>query len=311
MKLHKKLLFIVLAFSTVLTSCTKSADPIDPNEQFPPVIDPPVIVPPVVTPPAVNFAENSSMYLGNPSNATDNINTPNNYLFDEGYYAVSYSENRGIANWVSWHVQASDNGSAPRQDDFRANPRMPSGWYAPDAFSYTGYGFDRGHLCPSSDRTSTVAANSSTFLMTNIFPQAPNNNQQIWANLETYCRQLVDQGNELFIIAGTYGEGGTGNNGFATTLDNGRITVPATVWKVIVVLPEHDEPNNPDYKDLDRININTRVIAVSMPNENGLGGIWRNFRVTVDQIEAATGYNLLSRLSPDIQDIIESQIDTL
>ncbi|WP_255412675.1 DNA/RNA non-specific endonuclease [Chitinophaga sp. S165] len=38
---------------------------------------------------------------------------------------------------------------------------------------------DRGHNCPSADRTSTTA-NSSTFLMTNMIPQAPQNNQQTW-----------------------------------------------------------------------------------------------------------------------------------
>lgn len=311
MKIHKKLLWVLLAMSTLIVSCSKSADPLEPIDQYPPTPIPiPTPNPPTPNPPTPNpptpsvFAEDSSLFLGNPSNATDNINNYTNFLFDERYYAVSYNRERATANWSSWHVKSSDYGSVSRADDFRANPNMPSGWYAPDYFSYTGSGFDRGHLCPSADRTATVAANSSTFLMTNIIPQAPNNNQAVWANLETYCRTLVNQGNELYIVAGAFGEGGTGNNGYATGINNDSITVPATLWKVIVVIREGTD-------DLNRIDLHTRVIAVMMPNENGLSTNWKNFRVSVDAIEAATGYDFLSRVNSYIQDYLEMQVDDL
>ena len=49
--------------------------------------------------------------------------------------------------------------------------------------SYSGSGFDRGHNCPSADRTGSTADNTATFLMTNMMPQAPTNNQQTWAHL--------------------------------------------------------------------------------------------------------------------------------
>ena len=67
---------------------------------------------------------------------------------------------------------------------------------------YSGSGFDRGHHTPSADRTSSIPDNSATFFMTNMMPQAPNNNQGPWEELETYCRTLVGQGNELYIIMG-------------------------------------------------------------------------------------------------------------
>ena len=44
--------------------------------------------------------------------------------------------------------------------------------------SYSGSGFDRGHNCPSADRTGSVADNTATFLISNMMPQAPRNNQQ-------------------------------------------------------------------------------------------------------------------------------------
>lgn len=83
----------------------------------------------------------------------------------------------GTPNWVAWHLQSEDMGSAPRQDDFRSDNTLPSAWYRVVSTSYSGSGFDRGHNCPSADRTSTIAANSSTFYMTNMIPQAPTLNQ--------------------------------------------------------------------------------------------------------------------------------------
>ena len=160
-------------------------------------------------------------------------------------------------------------------------------------------------MCPSADRTSSIVANSSTFLMTNIIAQAPNNNQQRWAMLEDYCRTLVQAGNELYIICGTYGEGGKGNsNTLTNTLDNGRISVPAKLWKIIVVL--EDGAN-----DLTRVKNTSRVISVMMDNVNTTGTDWKSYRVSVDEIEGQTDYDFLSRVSPTIQSVVEARVDNL
>jgi endonuclease G, mitochondrial len=247
--------------------------------------------------------EEQQLLLGNPSGATADVSNQNNYLMLKPQYALSYSRDRAIPNWVSWHVSKDWLGSADRQDDFRADPNLPQGLYRVTTSAYTNSGFDRGHNTPSADRTNTEYDNSATFLMTNIFPQAPNNNRETWENLERYTRLLVSQGNEVYVVMGSYGVGGIGSNGSANTIDNGRITVPKRVWKVLVVLPEGEN-------DLSRINSNIRVIAVDTPNVNTVNSDWGIYRTTVDAIEAATGYNLLSALSEQLQRALESQVDT-
>lgn len=251
--------------------------------------------------PAVNLPEH--LTLGNPSGATAEASNARNYLLDKPQYALSYHRDRGIPNWVSWHLSAAWLGSAARQDDFRADAALPTGWYQPTASSYQGSGFDRGHHCPSADRTRTVADNSATFLMTNMAPQAPNNNQRTWAALEEYCRTLVSQGNELYIICGSYGTGGTGANGPATSTDQGRVTVPARFWKVVVVLPQGDN-------DAARVSSSTRVIAIDTPNDNSVNSSWGGYRTTVDAIEQATGLDLLSAVSGSVQASLEARPDT-
>lgn len=254
------------------------------------------------TPPPVS----SSVHLtfGNPSGAVASVSFPANYLMEKPQYALSYHRDRGIPNWVSWHLDNSWIGSASRQDDFRNDTSLPSGWYQVGGSSYSGSGFDRGHNCPSADRTKTTADNSSTFLMTNMIPQAPDNNQGPWANMENYLRTLVSSGNELYIIMGQYGVGGTGSNGAANTINGGKVTVPDRVWKVVIVLPSGSN-------DVSRVTTSTRVIAVNMPNDQGIRSqSWGNYRVTVDAIEAAAGINLLSAISDSIEATLESRVDT-
>jgi endonuclease G len=246
--------------------------------------------------------DNSHLAMGNPSAATTITTNYNNYLMQKTQYAMSYNRDRAIPNWVSWYLGNSWLGSAPRQDDFRADATLPAGWYQVGGTSYTGSGFDRGHNCPSADRSSTITDNSATFLMSNMIPQAPNNNQQTWANLEDYSRSLVTAGNEVYVIMGSYGSGGTGSNGYATTISSGKIAVPNRIWKVLVILPNGTN-------DVSRVTTSTRVIAVNTPNDNTVSSTWGSYRTSVDAIEAATGYNLLSNLPTSIQSTIESRVD--
>ena len=244
----------------------------------------------------------NNLAMGNPSGAVADTYYYWNYLITKSQYTMSYHRDRGTPNWVSWHLSSAWLGGTPRQDDFRADDALPSSWYHVGSTSYSGSGFDRGHNCPSADRTGSIADNSATFLMSNMMPQAPTNNQQTWASLENYCRTLVGQGYELYIVAGSYGKGGTGTNGYFTTIDAGRITVPARTWKVVVVLPEGST-------DASRVTTSTRVIAVDMPNSNSISTSWGGYRTTVDAIESATGYNILSAVSSTVQATIESKVD--
>ncbi|MEJ7559350.1 MAG: DNA/RNA non-specific endonuclease [Pedobacter sp.] len=249
------------------------------------------------------MGDNSNSLFGNPSNAT--LLTPDNYLLDQSYYVESYSTSRSTPNWVSWHLDASTfSGATERLNNFAGFSGLPQGAYVAQSTSYQNSGFDRGHNAPSGDRTSSANANSATFLMTNMIPQAPQNNQGAWEQLESYLRLKVTEGNEVYIIMGSYGLGGVGNNGPATTIAEGKIAVPSNVWKVAVIIPTGNT-------DLSRVSSTTRVIAVNTLNINATDKDWKKYRVTVRDIEKVTGYNLLSNLPQSIQDVIETKVDVL
>ncbi len=220
-------------------------------------------------------------------------------------FALSYNRDLGRPNWVSWHLSDEWVGTLERVDTFRPDPRVPPDWYRVQAFDFANSGFDRGHMVPNADRDkeTSIPINQATFLMTNMLAQAPDNNQGPWAALENYLRTLLPS-DEIYIVAGGAGTGGTGSEGGLTmTLANGHVTVPACTWKVALVIPK-------GFSDISRVSCSSRTIAVIMPNTQGIrNDPWENYLTTVDAVEALTGYNLFSELPLAIQQCVEAGIN--
>ncbi|MBE9092450.1 DNA/RNA non-specific endonuclease [Tychonema sp. LEGE 07203] len=247
--------------------------------------------------PISSAINNRNLLLGNPSNAVSSIASIDDYLLVKPQYVMSYNSKTKTANWVSWQLNRSWIGAADRQDNFRPDEALPNAWYKVRPNDYMGSGYDRGHIAPSADRTRNEADNSATFLMTNMMPQVPELNRGLWSDLEDYCRDLVQQGKELYIVAGPVGRKGSIGR-------KEKIAVPARNWKVIVVLDRQG-------LGMQGIDANTRTIAVMMPNDASVKGKgWKSFRVSVARVERETGLNFLSNVSPQVQQVIESKVDS-
>lgn len=234
-----------------------------------------------------------SLVLGNPSNATSSA--PDNLLVVKPQFILSYNKSTGCPNWVTWHLEASDIGAFKRLTGYHPDQSLPAdSRIRPSAYDHGGY--DTGHMCPSDDRSDSLANNAATFSMSNMVPQIANLNRGVWKQLELYCQNLAKAGNELYIIAGPLGS--------IKTIGAGKVTVPKSTWKIVIVLPKGK-------KDLQRIDASTRVIAVNMKNINqGKGVRWTTALTTVRKLEEATGFNFLSNVSQDIQDILENRQDS-
>jgi endonuclease G len=238
--------------------------------------------------------ENGSLALGNPSAATPNLANSSNCLVVHDQYVLSYNRARGGPNWVAWHLQRSDFGAARRSNAFAPDPLLRADWQIRPN-DYRGSGYERGHQCPSSDRTRTAEDNTATFYMSNMLPQTADVHEHVWKGLEDYSRDLVRRGSELYCIAGGVGTAGT--------IGPGKVNVPAACWKIAVVLPEGTN-------DLARINESTRVIAVMMPNTTGIAqNSWRQYLTTPAKIEAATGYRFFSNLMASVRTALENKLD--
>jgi endonuclease G len=284
-------LFALLIIGILVISCVwfvyKANESTDNN---PPTTEQPTAKEP--TAPKENEAAlNKFLPLGNPSNAVFNQSAPDNYLMTGEYYSLSYNNSKGIPNWVMWRLSKNSFGESERQNDFRPDTRLPDGWNKVSPSDYTNSGYDRGHLCPSADRSSSEGANSSTFLMSNMAPQKHSLNAGPWEKLESYSRSMARRNTTLYIIAGQYGEKGKLKN---------KVMIPSNFWKIIVAVPNGQN-----------IDANTRVIAVDMPNVDGIDSKnWRDYKTTVRQIEQKTGYNFLTFLPADVQNALETNVDS-
>jgi DNA/RNA endonuclease G (NUC1) len=284
------------------------------------------------------FLQSQHLALGNPTNARIQYN-PNlseaangvsndvnreNYLVEKPQYTVSYNDITKTANWASWQLNKSWLGAEPRTNLFEQDRTLPSIWGTlqgsgdingnPDQY---GERYDRGHLAASGDRTRNEKDNYATFLMSNMVPQNEDNNREFawWRGTEDFSRRLVNNGKELYIIAGVYGQ--------KSTLENPQVNVPSNIWKVIVVM---DKPG----QTLADVNLSTMAFAIDLPNKNPANDLvvdqngnlvsptnWRDYVISIRELESrleddesGLHYDFLSNVSTFIQDIVENRNKT-
>src|SRR3954454_20522107 len=99
--------------------------------------------------------------MGNPSQAREDPKDKDNYLMKKEFFALSYHDSKGTPNWVSWRLVKEDLGDAPRVP-FAPDQTLPHGFTHVRPGDYTGSGFNRGHMCPHSDRASSAEASAAT-----------------------------------------------------------------------------------------------------------------------------------------------------
>lgn len=220
--------------------------------------------------------------------------TSNDYIIVRPQYVLSYNKNTGEPNWVSWELNADWYGDVDRYSgNFITDVSLPSGMTQIKHADYTNSGYDRGHMVRSEERTATVEDNKSTFLLTNIIPQMPDLNRGVWLDFEYFCEDLCKKQNkELFVISGPI------IHGNATLNDAGKVTIPDSCFKIVVVLDKG--------QSLKDVKATTVVYAVIIPNIAGImKDKWATYQTTVRQIEYSTGYNFLSLVPDSIEKVIE------
>jgi len=280
-----------LACVAVLAGCPKASPPPNPAPANPPIASRPF--PKAGPSQPVSEATDPNLALGNPSGAATDTN---NFLLSKPQYTLSYNRRTGTPNWVSWRTSAANLGSESRSNRFHPDDTLPADSQISPS-DYKGSGYDRGHMCPSGDRTASPEDNDATFAMSNMVPQTPSLNRHVWADFENYVRDVVRSGNEVYQVSGPAGNAGT--------IAGGRVVIPQGCWKMVVVLPASDGTTR-------HIDAQTRVIAIAIPNTTDPAletADWRSYRTTPLKIERATHLDLFSNLSPQLKSALEQKTD--
>ncbi|OTG96773.1 endonuclease [Acinetobacter sp. ANC 4654] len=115
-----------------------------------------------------------------------------------------------------------------REDSFHEEAKVKAEHRA-TLSDYKASGYDRGNMAPNADMP-TKAAQSDSFSLANMVPQAPKNNRQVWRELEEATRAMVTKHKyDVYVVTGPV---------FAArklkTIGKGVI-VPTAVFKAVYI----------------------------------------------------------------------------
>lgn len=233
--------------------------------------------------------------LGIPTDADDS----DDWLASREQFVMSYNPRLNVPNWVAWHLDEHDLGSAKRTSGFHSDTGLPKSFYVVRDHDYAGSGYDRGHLCPSADRTQSPSANLATFVLTNVHPQLHALNAGPWEKLELQERAWARAGKELFVVAGGIFDADPERIGKEADPSR-RLAVPVASYKIIVVVEKGQRASE--------LGPDTPVVAVVMPNRAEVGGHrYDEYETSVRDVERRSGYDFLDRLPAPLQEILETR----
>lgn len=230
-------------------------------------------------------------WMGVPTWDGFQLTTFHRVLRNDGFLA-GWSDVRVNPLWVSYQVEAvSDDTRIGPRPNFKADWRTlwPIG-----TDSYSGSGYDRGHLAPNYAIAAVHGRNAQvdTFLMSNMTPQRPNLNRQLWQRLEeSVMDHFAPRFDRLQVITGPIFPERYMDNVFNRV---GFVEVPEAFYKIIVV-PNEEAP---------------LALAFIMPQDVRGNESLADYLVTIDEIESRTGLNFFPDLAAEREAVLEGQLRT-
>ena len=197
------------------------------------------------------------------------------------HYVLGYSYYFRQAKWAL-EIIDPDKSDVERADNFRPDYRIPQMFRA-DLVEYRGSGYDRGHLVASANQIEREIQNSETFLLSNMSPQEPKFNRDIWKDLENAVRQLDARKSilETYVICGPLFYFDTAVKIIGASDANG-VTLPIPHAYFKSVLTENSRGR-------------LHMWSFVMPNEYS-GKPLADFRVPTVKVEKMSGLLLWERL---------------
>jgi endonuclease G len=198
-------------------------------------------------------------------------------------YLVGYSESRKDPLWVCYRLFRPDSFQAPpRPQGFTTDYRTAA---RADSHDFTGSGYDRGHMAPNYAIAVCYGpkAQLETFLMSNIIPQRPALNRQIWERLEqTEIKEYAPRFRQIWVIDGPIFHN-------RTRLKGGE-DVPDACFKIIV----REDDGRPI------------VLAFIMPQTVKGTESAQQYLTSIDEIEKETGLDFFSMMPVELQQRFEA-----
>lgn len=220
------------------------------------------------------------------------------YDADRVNFATEWDCDRKAQRWSCYQMHQGYSGSYSRVANFTFDPALPTGSYWQE-FTYFP-GFERGHICPSGDRTFAQDANSQTFYMSNMQPQYhcfngyDDTHDGLWVRMENRLRQWakgLSRTDTLFVCKGG-------------TIDDEKNIIKRIDGKLIV----------PKYFFMAILRKDSRGYA-AMAFWSEQTNQWRtdetllSHAISIDELEKLTGIDFFCNLPDNIEDSVEKNFN--
>ncbi|MEA2043601.1 MAG: DNA/RNA non-specific endonuclease [Bacteroidota bacterium] len=207
-------------------------------------------------------------------------------IVEHSAMVLLYNEDHEQADWVAHKISVDiTSGAVGRTNDFRTDPLVSTKTAEKKDYWHSGY--DRGHLAPSADFRWSRKALSESYFYSNMSPQRPKFNREIWADLENALRKYVVSKQEpLYVVTGPY------YSESPKFIGSNKVSVPPYYYKTA----------------LDYTGDTISAIAFLMPNEACEYPVLY-YAMSVDSLESITGRDFYANIPDSIEQQFESELN--
>lgn len=221
----------------------------------------------------------------------------------ERNFTIGYSYQYSLALWVAYPLYKGQWDGTDRTDAWNWDPKIPHQYQmdlSKGYFSKGLNGYDRGHQIPSKDRTFNSVANNQTFYYTNMTPQLSDLNQKLWADFENAVRGYAGNCDTLYVVTGC------DIKGYKKTVSYGGTTqpVPTGYYKALLAYTKRGGK----YGTWNAMGFYFEHKTSAELDPNGTRN-WRNFAMSIDQLEAKLGYNFFENFEKEVGEEIATAVE--
>ena len=223
----------------------------------------------------------------------------NEFFLYQDEYILLYNSDLKLPVFATYRLRSDDIQSGDRLECFRPDPRLKEDELSKTTDYHGSTDLDKGHLVPDADMQRSADTVMNTYFMSNMMPQFGSVNSGSWLYLENAARLWADELDEVLIVSGTiFDRDGDGIRDADADAERAppsrRVAKPTAFYKIVMTFDENDTP---------------RAIAFMLPHIQDSTAPNRNYvptkLVSIDEIEAISGFDFFSELSDDTEEAME------
>lgn len=212
-------------------------------------------------------------------------------------FSVEWDCNKRSQRWTCYQMHRGYSGKYSRVSNFYFDTTNLTADEYYDEFKYFP-GYDRGHICPSGDRTASEEMNAQTFVMTNMQPQYHQFNgydkqtgdNGLWVRMENQLRKWADKlsaTDTIFVCKG----GTIDSETNIITRIGGKLIVPKYFYMAIL------RKSSFGYAGM--------AFWSEQTNAWRMNETLRSHAISISELEKRTGIDFFCNLSDDVEAQVE------